>query len=193
MSKLALLRHGHTDWNRQGRIQGHTDIPLAEDAADELGQLQLPAQWQQAALISSPLSRARLTAQIIGRREPVVESALIEMNWGDWEGLRSVDLGSDAKSGFRHIEQWGWDYHAPSGESPLEVWRRLRPWIAQLQTDTLAVCHIGVMRALLARAHNWDFTGKPPFEIKRKRLYILELGEKLKVASPPVIRLCNKD
>ena len=108
--------------------------------------------------------------------DPETVAALLEMNWGDWEGLRGVDLRADPASGFRDIEQWGWDYCPPGGESPQAVWHRVGPWVAGLTTDTVAVCHIGTMRTVLARATGWDFNGPAPFQIKRNRLYVVEVS-----------------
>ncbi len=193
MIRLAIIRHGRTAWNRDGRIQGRRDIPLEADAASELAGLCLPDPWQHAALLSSPLHRAMHTAALISGRQPVIEPALIEMDYGDWEGQRSVDLGADPDSGFRHLPDWGWDYQPPSGESPAQVWSRLAPWLADLREDTVAVCHIGVMRALLAVAYDWPYKGVPPFSIKRNSLYCLELTERLKPADPLRVRLIRQE
>lgn len=189
MIRIALLRHGHTDWNRAGRIQGSSDIPLDDEARNELGQFRLPASWDGAELWSSPLTRAVETARIVAGRPPRIADALTEMNWGDWEGLRGTDLLAQPGSGFRHIEEWGWDYHAPGGESPAELERRLRPWLAGLKRDALVVCHIGVMRVLLARAYGWNFDGPAPFRIKRNRLFLLTLSGELLTADPDPVRL----
>jgi probable phosphoglycerate mutase len=187
MIRLALLRHGHTDWNRQGRIQGASDIPLDDEARAGLAALRLPSDWAKAQLWSSPLKRAAETAELVARRAPRLAPELIEMNWGDWEGQRGLDLLATPGSGFRHIEDWGWDYHAPGGETPRDLWTRLKPWLARLDRDALAVCHIGVMRVLLARAHGWDFAGPAPFKIKRNRLYVLRLeGETLTPEGEPI-------
>ncbi len=175
MSQLALLRHGHTHWNRAGRIQGRSDIPLDDDARTELAGYELPELWNKAALWSSPLQRASETAALVAGREPMLSEALTEMNWGDWEGKRGVDLIADADSGYRHIEDWGWDYCPPNGESPAEVRARLQPWLGGLQGDTVAVCHIGIMRVILASAWGWNFDGTAPFKIKRNRLYVIDL------------------
>lgn len=187
MIRLALLRHGHTDWNRQGRIQGASDIPLDDEARAGLAALRLPNDWAAAELWSSPLKRATETAELVARRAPRLAPELVEMNWGDWEGQRGLDLLATPGSGFRHIEDWGWDYHAPGGETPRDLWTRLKPWLARLDRDVLAVCHIGVMRVLLARAHGWDFAGPAPFKIKRNRLYVLRLeGETLTPEGDPI-------
>jgi probable phosphoglycerate mutase len=174
MIRLALLRHGHTAWNRAGRIQGRTDIPLDAEARAHLAALRLPAPWDAADLVSSPLSRAVETAELIAGRSPRTEAALIEMDWGDWEGGQGTALLADDASGYRHIEDWGWGYRAPGGESPKELRDRLLPWAAGLTQDTLAVCHIGVMRVFLAEATGWAFNGPAPFRIKRDRLFVLE-------------------
>lgn len=175
MIRLALLRHGHTAWNRAGRIQGRSDIALDDTARAELAAQALPEDWQEADLWSSPLQRAEETARLVTGRAPHTSSALIEMNWGDWEGQHGTRLRADPGSGFRDIEHWGWDYRPPGGETPAEVWDRLRPWIASLERDSVAVCHIGIMRMILARAHGWNFDGPAPFQVKRNRLFVVEV------------------
>jgi len=189
MTKLALIRHGHTPWNRAGRIQGRTDIALDPDAIAELQGYKLPVTWQTANLVASPLLRAKDTAEIIANRAPAIIPSLIEMDWGDWEGLRGIDLKADPTSGFRDIEDWGWDYRPPSGESPQDVWDRIEPWVMGIQTPTIAVCHIGIMRMILAKAYGWDFNGPAPFKIKRNRLYTLEINDGLHILDADPIRL----
>jgi broad specificity phosphatase PhoE len=92
---LLLVRHGETDWNADGRLQGQTDRPLsdygrrqARRLADELAGEEL------AAIYSSDLARARETAEIVGERlgQPVVlEPDIRERDWGTWEGLTPVE------------------------------------------------------------------------------------------------------
>ncbi len=189
MTQLALIRHGHTPWNRAGRIQGRTDIALDPDAISELQRYALPEEWQTADLISSPLLRAKDTAEIIADRKASIIPALIEMDWGDWEGLRGIDLKADKASGFRDIDNWGWDYRPPNGESPQDVWNRIEPWVMGLQKQTIAVCHIGIMRMILAKAYGWNFNGPAPFKIKRNRLYTLEIKHGLRILDVEPIRL----
>lgn len=187
MIQLALLRHGHTAWNRVGRLQGRSDIPLDDTAMTDLSALALPAKWQEADLVASPLRRAVDTAALVAGRPPTVVPALIEMNWGDWEGQHGATLAADETSGFRHIENWGWDYCPPGGEPPRALRERLQPWLANLQKDTVAICHIGTMRVLLAMATGWDFDGPAPFRIKRNRLFVLSIdGETLTLHPDPV-------
>ena len=74
---LALLRHGHTAWNRAGRLQGRIDEPLDGEARAHLGRLCLPEEFELATLVSSPLARATETASIVGRRVPLAWAALL--------------------------------------------------------------------------------------------------------------------
>ena len=192
MIRLALLRHGHTAWNRAGRIQGRSDIPLDAPARAALARRRLPAPWDAAALWSSPLARAVETAEHVAGRAPRTDPALTEMHWGAWEGLRAADLHAEAGSGFRHVEHWGWDFTPPGGESPRVVAARLRPWAEALREDSVAVCHIGVMRVLLACATGWDFDGPAPFAIKRDRLYVLTLDGPQWRADPAPLALAHR-
>ena len=130
MIRLAFLRHGITAWNREGRIQGRTDIPLDPEGRDRLARLTLPAEWRDAILHASPLSRAIETARILGNDHPVhTHPRLIEMDWGAWEGRRGHDLRADPASGYRDLEHWGWDFRPPGGESPADVRDRLIGWL----------------------------------------------------------------
>jgi probable phosphoglycerate mutase len=135
MIRLAFLRHGITAWNREGRIQGRTDIPLDPEGRDRLARLTLPPDWRTATLHASPLSRAVETARLLGNDRPVhTDPRLIEMDWGAWEGRRGHDLRADPASGYRDIEEWGWHFRPPGGESPADVRERLTAWLKDHQS-----------------------------------------------------------
>jgi len=95
VTTLLLVRHGETDWNADGRLQGQTDRPLsdfgrrqARRLADELADEELEA------IYSSDLTRARETAEIVGLRlglPVVLDPDLREKDWGTWEGLTGVE------------------------------------------------------------------------------------------------------
>jgi probable phosphoglycerate mutase len=75
-------------------------------------------------------------------------------------------------------EARGWDFMAPGGESPRLVWRRVRPWLADLaarQVPTLAVTHRGVIRVIFAQALGWDMLGKPPAKLDWNALQLFTL------------------
>lgn len=88
---LCLIRHGETDWNREGRAQGLEDIPLNETGRDQARRLAARLAGEPwTALYSSPLSRALETARIVGAATglaPQVEPLLVERNMGAIAGL----------------------------------------------------------------------------------------------------------
>ena len=171
--RIALLRHGRTEWNEAGRLQGRSDIPVSDSERERLATLALPPEWTDADILSSPLKRARETADILAKNPIREDASLIELNLGDWEGKRGVDLLADPASGYRHVEEWGWDGRPPNGETPRELLARIDPVLAGLERDTVIVSHINIMRVLLATAYDWHFDGEMPFRIKRNRLYVL--------------------
>jgi broad specificity phosphatase PhoE len=91
VTTLLLVRHGETDWNAAGRLQGHTDRPLNDHGrlqAEELAE-RLAGEGADA-IYASDLSRAKQTAEIVGARlglPVVIDADLREKNWGNWEGL----------------------------------------------------------------------------------------------------------
>ncbi len=98
---MILIRHGRTAWNLAGRYQGWTDVPLDDvgrTQAHLLGQYlqrEAPQLGPYALLASSDLSRARATAEAIGRAvdlDPVVFSDLRERKVGEWEGLTREEV-----------------------------------------------------------------------------------------------------
>jgi 2,3-bisphosphoglycerate-dependent phosphoglycerate mutase len=95
MTTLLLIRHGETDWNASGRLQGHTDRPLNNYGRRQAAALAAALEDDGiAALYSSDLARARETAEILGARLglPVaLEPGLRERDWGSWEGLTPAE------------------------------------------------------------------------------------------------------
>ena len=179
MTRIALLRHFPTSWNREHRLQGQTDIPLTDEARQELHGLAIPAPWDTARIIASPLLRAAETARILARGRPVADDPrLVEINYGEWEGQHGADLLADPNSGYVNVEDGGWHHRPPGGESPWEVWQRVRPALAEIAAGaapSLLVVHRALMRVILARAWGWDYDRPEPFRIKRGRLYPLTL------------------
>ncbi len=94
---LAFIRHGQTEWNRQGLMQGSTDIPLndtgRQQARDAVAMLD---GWEWDVIVSSPLSRARETAQIVadglGLELGPAYDDLVERDYGPWEGTSSAEI-----------------------------------------------------------------------------------------------------
>jgi broad specificity phosphatase PhoE len=95
VTTLLLVRHGETDWNADGRLQGHTDRPLSDYGRRQARQLAGDLEDEELeAIYSSDLARARETAEIVGERldlPVVLDPDLREKDWGTWEGLTSVE------------------------------------------------------------------------------------------------------
>lgn len=148
---LGLLRHGQTDWNIDFRLQGVTDIPLNEmghaQARTAAAQLN-PENWD--VLVTSPLSRAKATADYVASRfgnlQPVVSEQWLERSFGQAEGLTH--------------EEWKERFNAdaalvPGAETLAELNARAQSLLDSVQRDysgqrILAVSHGALIRVLLA-------------------------------------------
>jgi len=159
--RLILVRHGETDWNREGRLQGGQDIPLNDlgrrQAAEAAGRLKaLEPAYAELDYIGSPMQRARETMDIL-RRELglpeggyVVEDRLRELTFGEWEGFtwRDVRKAEREQAQLRERDKWG--FVPPGGESYRMLAERVRPVLEGLRRETVIVSHGGVARAVLA-------------------------------------------
>jgi probable phosphoglycerate mutase len=180
---VVLLRHGSTVWNEEGRMQGRRDIPLSDR-----GRAEVEAWRSQSRLAdvvhagtpwySSPLRRAIETAEMLSGAPPRCDPALIEMDWGDWEGLRLDELRRRHGTDFARNEAAGLDFRPQRGESPREVRERVVRWLtatALTHESIVAVTHKGVMRAVLSAATGWDMTAKPPLRLESGAMHRFEV------------------
>jgi 2,3-bisphosphoglycerate-dependent phosphoglycerate mutase len=191
---LFLFRHGETDWNRQGRLQGHTDIPLnttglaqAEALAERLRPHRLEA------VVSSDLARAWTTAQIVAEAlgVPLIrEPGLREADIGEAEGLYWPEV--KARFGETLTERWFTDDDAafPGGETGRQTRTRglaaLRRFVADQPYRRIGVSTHGAMVRQLMR-HALP-SGSPPARTRNTVLYVLRyepIGERL-VPNDPV-------
>jgi probable phosphoglycerate mutase len=173
---VAFLRHGRTEWNDAGRMQGRADIGLSEAGRAQVRGWTLPRSLAGARFVASPLARARETAAIMSEAFSV-DDALIEMDWGDWEGETLAALRTRGGASFEKNSAMGLDFRPPRGESPREVQRRVTAWLeasAALPHDTVAVTHQGVIRTVLALVSGWDMTGKPPVRLHDDVVHVVE-------------------
>jgi broad specificity phosphatase PhoE len=179
MTRLALIRHGITDWNLEKRIQGRIDQPLNETGRRQMQRLGLPAEYRDDRCYCSPLTRALETAELLGL-DYRIEPALIEMHWGDWEGEVLKPLRKKLGDEMRNNEQRGLDFCPPGGESPRQVQARLQPWLCALGQsgeNTVAVVHKGIIRCVYALACNWDMRGESPVDFAWDAIHQFELDE----------------
>jgi broad specificity phosphatase PhoE len=178
LTLLAVLRHGLTEANQAKVLAGRADQGLSAEGRGLALSYRLPERIHGFAAVTSPLKRARETAALIGL-EATVEPALIEMDWGAWQGLSRADLALRYGEAFAAEERRGLDMTPPGGESPRQVQRRLSLWLPGLDRPTVAVTHRGVIRALYALATGWSMLEKEPVKLARHAVHLfwLEAGE----------------
>ncbi|MBM3489685.1 MAG: histidine phosphatase family protein [Alphaproteobacteria bacterium] len=182
MTLLALLRHGATEWNAAGRLQGRADPPLLAAARLALAERCLPRCLAGACWHVSPLRRAAETAGLLGGAPLRLEPRLVELDFGAFEGRRLVDLRRDPDAAMAANEARGLDFQPPGGESPRQLRDgRLRPWLAELSAAGgwhVAVTHKTPIRVMLTLACDWPLLGKPPVRLDWDclQLFWLEAG-----------------
>lgn len=130
MTDIILCRHGETDWNRLGRYQGKTDIPLNERGREQARELGLTLRVESIdAVYSSTLARAYDTAREIARfhgLEVTRDPRLDEINQGVWEGLRRDEIVVEHAELHQRWLQYPPDLRIPKGETLEEVRHRVR-------------------------------------------------------------------
>jgi broad specificity phosphatase PhoE len=162
---LYYVRHGLTDWNVAGRLQGHRDTPLNQTgraqatACSEILRGLFEREGRAAAhydYVSSPLCRARETMEIMRAALGVapagyaIEPRLTEISFGEWEGLTYAEVMARDPDIVAKREADKWQFLPPGGENYQEVAARVGAWYATLARETVVCAHGGTGRALLA-------------------------------------------
>jgi probable phosphoglycerate mutase len=163
--RIIFVRHGETAYNAENRLQGQRDIPLnarGRDQARAVGRTlrarigaEIDRLEAAGAFFASPLERARETMELLRAAMDLppkryrLDAALMELTFGDWEGLtwREVRTRDEAGVIARRADKWG--FVPPGGESYAMLVERVRPWLASLAGDTLVVAHGGIARAFM--------------------------------------------
>ena len=177
--RIAFLRHGPTDWNEEGRIQGRIDMPLSAAGRAKMAGLLPPAGCEQARAFTSPLGRARETAALLGFPDAVPDERLSEHHWGEWEGLTRDEI--IARDGADCFERAGTaaDFTPKGGESTRELLARVASFIADVgksPRDAIAIAHRGVLRSAYTLATGWDMATPMPAKLNLSGALILRVG-----------------
>ena len=154
---LGMFRHGQTEWNINLRLQGTADTQLNQSGIDQVEMATaVIGEWD--LLLTSPLSRARQSAEIISKAiglEPVVSERLLERSFGIGEGMT--------------YEQWHQRYskldQIPGAESEFSVFRRSQKLLDEIQTEhsgkrVLVVTHGALIRFVLNLVTDNEFPPK---------------------------------
>lgn len=159
---FVFVRHGQTDWNVEGRLQGQRDIPLNDigrGQAKRNGEV-IRDRIPEAVgfdFVASPLSRARETMEIVRTamglppKDYEVDARLLEITFGELEGLTYREVETRDPGWMRMRDANKWDYLPPGGESYHMLSDRIIGWLGTLERPSLVVAHGGVGRVL--RAH----------------------------------------
>ncbi|MDC0336173.1 histidine phosphatase family protein [Pseudodesulfovibrio sp.] len=185
MTTFFCMRHGLTEWNRDKRIQGQSDIDLCAEGRD------MARAWGESladnhfdCILTSGLKRAVQTAEIINEKLGLpmhTDPRLAEQDWGEWTGLAKDELGKIRKQ-VRKQEYRGFEFRPPGGESRDEVLLRACDAFmdftdANPGAKVLVVTHNGVLKCLTYALSGLDFMPDDPLPIKPYRLHRIECFE----------------
>ncbi|WP_371347323.1 histidine phosphatase family protein [Ancylobacter sp. IITR112] len=185
--RIFLVRHGETDWNLAGRLQGTNDIPLndlgREQAAETARVVErLSGGARHLDFVASPLSRAAQTMAILRAELGLSPDAfrrdarLREISFGRWEGSTWPELRRRDPVSLAARDADPWNFTPPGGESYAALSTRVLDAIAELPGDSVVVTHGGVVRAMLHA-----FAGMPPAQavelpVRQGAVYLIENG-----------------
>jgi len=147
--EILLARHGETEWSRDLRHTGRTDVPLTERGREQAAALRPRlAEREFTRALTSPLARARETCELAGLGDRAeLRPELVELDYGDAEGMTTDQLRE------RYPGWTIWTHPTPSAETFDEVEARLNPLIAELQQtdgDVAIFAHGHILRVLAA-------------------------------------------
>lgn len=189
--RFFFIRHGETDWNRQGRLQGQRDIPLnplgrdqAAGAGRILKNLLARRGLDPAALryTVSPLGRARETAERVrdalglDPRSYACDARLQELSFGAWEGMTWPELKAADPIGVRARKRGKWHFVPPGGESYAGLAVRLGPWLADVGPDEVVVAHGGVARVVMHLLAGVTTVEAPDVDVHQGRVLCFAAG-----------------
>ncbi len=168
MTRIILVRHGQTEWNRLERFRGRADVPLnatglaqAQDTGERIAASASAApQWRPIAVYTSPLSRAVRTAEAIARHFdlPVqVHSGLVDIDYGQWQGLSPSEVQDRWPDEFRRWYEQPHLARIPGGEALADLRQRGMAAVAEVTErhpgeTVILVGHTVINRVLLLGA-----------------------------------------
>ena len=161
MLRIFLIRHGETEWNRQNRLQGNSDINLSPEGLHQALMLAEHAPFHHVdAIYSSDLTRALATANILAEKfdlDVKTMPALRETNFGDWEGRFISELAAESPRDFGKFFTDPERCHPPHGETFLEAQARVMIAIREIisnhdDQNIVVVSHGSAIRLILGAA-----------------------------------------
>ena len=162
-AELWLVRHGETEWSRDGKHTSVTELPLTDIGVGVAGALAPRlAEVDFDLVLTSPRQRARRTAELAGFSGAHVEHDLVEWDYGDYEGITTLEIRET-------VPGWTvWTHPTPGGESAAQVSSRLDRVIGKTRAHGGRVLLFGHGHALRALTARW--LGQPVDEGRYFRL-----------------------
>jgi len=184
---LIFVRHGQTDWNFEGRMQGQRDIPLNDTGRGQASGngKRLKAFLEQEMIdpagldfVSSPLHRTRSTMELLRQSMdlPVeayrLEDQLKEITFGDWEGFTLEELAEEEQDLIlqRRADKWG--FVPPKGESYKMLAERIGRWLVTVDRPSVVVSHGGVFRVLRGLLEGLDTVSVPKLDVPQDKVFV---------------------
>ena len=161
MTKIFLIRHGETEWNRVGKLQGISDIRLSPEGINQAHLLAEHTPFNAVdAVYSSDLVRAVMTAKILSDKFnlPIIrERGLRETNFGDWEGRFLSDLAKENPNGFSNFFTRPDKVQPPGGETFLQSQARIMNALDEIIADNedrniIVITHGAAIRLIICAA-----------------------------------------
>jgi broad specificity phosphatase PhoE len=186
---VYYIRHGETDWNVGGRLQGRRDVPLnarGREQAAHCGEIlrdlfaQRSRDPSELDYVSSPLVRATATMELaraaigLPAQGYKIELRLAEIAFGDWEGSTIKQLHERDPAGIAQREHDKWRFVPPGGESYQQMSLRIREWYESLACDTVAAAHGGTARGLIAILGIEKPAAAPLIDIAQGVVYVFQ-------------------
>ena len=187
---IYMIRHGQTDWNAEGRLQGQKDIPLnmlGRSQATSNGERlhQLIGSGDEFAFVASPLSRTRetmerlRTAMGLDPKAYRTDSRLVEVSFGDWEGHTLAEIKQIAPDRLKARKQEKWSFIPPgeAAESYEILCWRIGAWLQSVDRPTVCISHGGVIRSLFRLIGNVPEDTAAQALIPQDRILRIDTGE----------------
>ena len=195
--QLFLIRHGETDWNTERRIQGNTDTPLNAKGLVQAERLatRLAADAKIDTLYTSPLARARVTANIIAQKSGITatqDDRLKEKSLGDMEGLTIAEFEQQYPDLHRGWLNSADHFPLPNEETPTQLRERIETFLADLRvrhqngTRIGVVSHGGTISMFVSMLVGLETNKRSPFWFDNASITVVDLS-----GSRPRIRLLN--
>ncbi|AZO25184.1 MULTISPECIES: histidine phosphatase family protein [unclassified Mesorhizobium] len=184
---VYIARHGQTQWNAEGRLQGQADTDInafGRAQATRNGRrlaefVTNPAEFD---FVASPMRRTRETMELMRAAmglDPFAyrtDPRLVELSFGDWQGFTFAELEARLPGSTHRRRFDKWDFQPPGegAESYEMLLERIKPWFDALDRQTVCVTHGGVMRCLFRFVEGMSKKDAARLDIQQDRLLRLE-------------------